>query len=87
MSPHPAYFGGMGRRAFNIARAVGWIVLFCGAGTLLVKLAFGLVCWIGGHDWIEALVGSVASVSFGGLIGIESYLWFRDWRLERNRRA
>ena len=73
----------MRRRIVNLAQATCWIALFAAAGFTLVKLGFGLVCWIGGHDWTEALYGYVASVVFGVAIGLESFLWLREWRHEK----
>ncbi|CDZ51630.1 hypothetical protein [Neorhizobium galegae] len=73
-----------------MARASGavlWILAFSVAGFGIVKLAFMLVCVIGGHNLMEALFGLMASVVFGGVIGIESYLWFREWRLGRRGRS
>ena len=35
--------------------------------------------WAGGHDMLEASVGAVASVALGVGIGVESFLWLRDW--------
>jgi hypothetical protein len=69
----------MGRAALKSVRAATWIALFCGAGFVFVRLAFALVCWVGGHNWTEALFGYVASIAFGAAIGIESYMWFREW--------
>jgi hypothetical protein len=60
--------------------AACWITIFSVAGFALVKLAFGVVCWLNGHDLVEAMVGAVESVIFGIAIGIESFLWLRDWR-------
>jgi len=67
----------------NIARAACWIAIFSAAGFAVVKLAFAFVCWLSGHDLMEAMVGAVASVSFGAVIGIESFLWLRDWRIRK----
>ncbi|WP_312412345.1 hypothetical protein [Shinella sp.] len=69
------------------SRAALWILAFSVVGFGIVKLAFMLVCVIGGHDLTEELFGFTASVVFGGLIGIESYLWFREWRLGRRGRS
>lgn len=73
----------MKTRVINMARAAGWIAVLSGAGFVLVKLAFVLVCWVGGHDILEALVGAVAPIALGAAIGIESFLWLREWRATR----
>jgi hypothetical protein len=49
----------------------------------LMKLAFALVCWIGGHDIFESMLGAVASIVLAPIIGIESFLRFREWRSGR----
>ncbi|TKT57429.1 hypothetical protein YA62_020795 [Agrobacterium sp. LC34] len=67
----------------NFARAACWITLFSAAGFGLMKLAFAFVCWVGGHNLLEASVGAVASVALGVGIGIESFLWLRDWRMRK----
>ncbi|CAN7740527.1 hypothetical protein [Neorhizobium sp. LjRoot104] len=43
-------------------------------------MIFELVCWTAGHDTLETMISLVASIGFGGWIGIEAYLWFKDWR-------
>ena len=73
----------MRARVINIAGAACCIAVFSGAGFALVKFAFVLVCWIGGHDILEALVGAIAPIAYGAAIGIESYLWFSQWRARR----
>lgn len=67
----------------KLARAACWIAAFSVAGFAMVKLAFAVVCWMSGHDLLEAMVGAVASVTFGAAIGIESFLWLRDWRARK----
>ncbi|MUO87127.1 hypothetical protein [Agrobacterium vitis] len=67
----------------TLARAACWIAAFSAAGIGLMKLAFAFVCWAGGHNLLEASVGAVASVALGAGIGIESYLWLRDWRMRK----
>jgi len=71
------------RRAIEKLRTACWIALFCAGGMMLVKLTFVAVCWIGGHNWTEALFGFVATMVLGGAVGVESYMWFRDRRLGR----
>lgn len=61
-------------------KALGLIAAFSLAGFALTKLAFEVICWIIGHDMLEATIGLVASVGFGGWIGVEAFLTLRDWR-------
>lgn len=75
----------MNTRTMNLARAACWIVVFSGMGIALMKFAFAVVCWIGGHDIFESMLGMIGSIGFGVAIGVESFLWFRDWRVERLR--
>ncbi|GEM_PF-1543037 len=69
----------------RLVKAVFWIAFFAAVGFALVKLSFELVCWISGHDMVEATVGLLASLFFGTLFGIEFFLRFRDWQWQRNR--
>ncbi|BCH62699.1 hypothetical protein RvVAT039_pl12530 (plasmid) [Agrobacterium vitis] len=48
-----------------------------------MKLTLAVVCWVTGHDLLEAIVGSVASIALGMAIGIETFLWLRDWRARK----
>lgn len=64
----------------RIAKTLGLIAVFSVAGFAVVRLAFALICWISGHDLFEAMVGLIAAATFGLAIGIEAYLWFKDWR-------
>lgn len=64
----------------RISKALGLIAALSLAGFLAVKLAFMVVCWIGGHDILEAMFGFVAPCAFGIAIGIEAYLWLKDWQ-------
>lgn len=65
-------------------KALGLILAFSLAGFVLIKLAFELVCWVAGHDSLEATIGLVASIGFGGWIGLEAFLSLRDWRSRTN---
>lgn len=65
----------------NLARAACCIAVLSAAGFGLMKLTFAFVCWTGGHNLLEASVGAVASVALGAGLGIESFLWLRDWRM------
>ena len=67
----------------KLARIVAWIAVFSAIGFALMKLAFALVCWIGGHDIFESMLGAVASIVLAPIIGIESFLRFREWRSGR----
>ena len=67
-------------RMKRIGAAAAWLAVFMVASFAIMKLVFAAVCWIAGHDPVEAAVGAIAPIVFGGLIGIEAYLWFRDWR-------
>ena len=73
----------MTNRTKKIACAASWIAVFSVAGYAVVKLTLAVVCWVTGHDFLEAIVGSVASIALGAAIGIESFMWFRDWRAKR----
>lgn len=64
----------------RIFKALGLIIAFSLVGFVIVKLAFEIVCWVIGHDMFEATIGLVASVGFGVWIGVEAFLWLRDWR-------
>nr|CAD6630034.1 hypothetical protein RKHAN_04128 [Rhizobium sp. Khangiran2] len=64
----------------RIGASAGWIAVFATASFAILKLIFGMVCWIAGHDPLETAVGAIAPVVFGILIGVEAYLWFKDWR-------
>lgn len=75
----------MRARLINIAQAACGIAVFSAVGFMLVKLGFVLVCWIGGHDILEALLGAVVPIALGAAIGIESFLWFREWRAVRTQ--
>ncbi|MGV1908558.1 MULTISPECIES: hypothetical protein [Agrobacterium] len=63
----------------KFASAASWIAVFSVAGYTVVKLTLAVVCWVTGHDLLEAIVGSVASIALGAAIGVESFLWLRDW--------
>lgn len=52
-----------------------------------MKLLFAAVCWIAGHDPVEAAVGLIAPIVFGGLIGLEAYLWFNTWRADTDQES
>lgn len=67
--------------------AAGWIAVFTTASFTVLKLLFGAVCWVAGHDPVEAAVGLIAPVVFGGLIGLEAYLWFKNWRADNDRES
>jgi hypothetical protein len=73
----------MRTRIITLVRAACWIAVFSVAGFGLMKLLFAFVCWAGGHDTFEASVGAVASVALGLGIGLESFLWLRDWRMRK----
>ncbi len=64
----------------RLLNALALITMLSFAGYVVVRLAFMAVCWIGGHDIFEAMVGLIAPVAFGIAIGIEGYLWLRDIR-------
>lgn len=64
----------------DLAKAACWITVFSAVAFAIVKFAFVLVCWIAGHDSLEAIIGTIAPIVFGALIGIEAFLWFSDWR-------
>ncbi|WP_312405401.1 hypothetical protein [Rhizobium sp.] len=64
----------------RLLKASGLIIVFSLMGFILIKLAFALVCWVIGHDMVEATIGLVASIGFGGWIGLEAFLSLRDWR-------
>jgi hypothetical protein len=64
----------------SLFKALGLIVTFSLAGFVLIKLAFKLVCWVAGHNSLEAMIGLVASIGFGGWIGLEGYYSLKDWR-------
>ncbi|WP_077549205.1 hypothetical protein [Pseudorhizobium flavum] len=67
-------------RLKDVGAAAGLIAIFAMASFGILKLLFGTVCWITSHDPVEAAVGSIAPVVFGGLIGVEAYRWFKTWR-------
>lgn len=69
------------RRVF---KALAIIAAFSLGGFLVVRVIFELVCWTSGHDALENMIGLVASIGFGGWIGVEAYLWFQDWRWRKN---
>lgn len=71
----------------RIGAAAGWIAVFTTASYAILRLLFGVVCWIAGHDPVEETAGTIAPVVFGALIGIEAYLWFKDWRGGVNRES
>lgn len=79
------YFCIMKNRILNLAKATCGIAVSSVIGFILMKLAFAAVCWINGHDMFESLLGMIGSIGFGMAIGVESYLWFRDWRMQRSR--
>lgn len=78
--------GIMWSRLVHTAKTACVIAVFCSGAFLFVKLAFAAVCWIGGHDSLEAMVGALASAAFGVLIGIEAFLWFRECRVAKKAR-
>ncbi|PZU85463.1 MAG: hypothetical protein DI528_11890 [Shinella sp.] len=63
----------------HLTRTACWVAVFLTGGVLLVKLVFMLVCWIGGHNLFEALFGMTTPIILGTVIGIEAFLWFREW--------
>lgn len=73
----------MRTRMMKLARVVFWIAIFSAIGFALMKLAFALVCWIGGHDIFESMLGALASIVLAPIIGIEFFLRFRDWQSGR----
>ncbi|WP_313605304.1 hypothetical protein [Rhizobium sp.] len=64
-------------------KAMGLIVVFSLMGYALIKMVFELACWAAGHDGLVAMISFVASIGFGGWIGLEAYLSLRDWRSRR----
>ena len=70
----------MKKRAAGFAKTILWTALFSAAAFVPLKLAFLFVCWIGGHDDVEAMAGLLAPAVFGIGFGIEGYLWFRERR-------
>lgn len=68
----------------RLCKVIGLVALLSLAGFVVVRLIFEGVCWIMGHDMLAAVTGLVASIGFGGWIGIEAYLWIREWRDRRN---
>ena len=73
----------MRNRTMKFACAASCIAVFSVAGYTFVKLTLALVCWVTGHDLLEAIVGSIASIALGVAIGIETFLWLRDWRARK----
>lgn len=69
----------------RIGAAAAWIAVFATASFAILKLLFGTVCWVAGHDAVEAAAGAIVPVVFGVLIGVEAYLWFKDWRARVDR--
>ncbi|KQZ59768.1 hypothetical protein ASD54_23595 [Rhizobium sp. Root149] len=65
------------RRVF---KALAIIATFSLVGFVVVRVIFELICWTAGHGTLENMIGLVASIGFGGWIGVEAYLWFLDWR-------
>lgn len=64
----------------RLCKALALITVFSLVGFVVVRVIFELVCWTAGHDTLETMISLVASIGFGGWIGIEAYLWFKDWR-------
>lgn len=64
----------------RLIKAFALISGFVIAGFLAVKLVFVAICRFGGHYTLEDLVGFTTPLVLGTAIGIETFLWFREWR-------
>lgn len=76
----------MGSFVPRFLKALGLIVVFSLMGFVLIKLVFELPCWATGHDGLVAMISFVASIGFGGWIGLEAYLSLRDRGSRRRAR-
>ena len=73
----------MSYRLRRFATAIFWISIFCLAGFALVRLVFWGLCRFGGHYTFEHLAGLTTPVILGIVIGIESFLWWRERQTPR----
>lgn len=73
----------MGSFVRRFLKPLSLIVVFSLMGFALIKLVFELPCWVADHDGLVAMISFVASIGFGGWVGLEAYLSLRDWRWRR----
>lgn len=62
----------------RLARTAALLIGFSAIGFAALSVAFRGVCWIGGHNEMEAIWGATASVILSLAVGTEALLTWRS---------